>query len=483
MRSLFACLLFCLTGTVFSRAAPAPPNIVLFLVDDLGWMDLRCQGSSYYKTPSIDRLATEGVRFTDAYAACAVCSPTRAAILTGRYPARLLLTQWLPAGRWNPQKHKMKEGRFLRSLPLEEITIAERLRAVGYSTWHVGKWHLGGEPFSMPEHHGFGVNIAGNDHGAPGSYFYPFTGSWEVPTTGIRIHKQAWDGGSEGDYLTDGLTGEVENLIKNQNDNIPFFLYFSYYAVHTPLQGKPELKEKFQAVPKEQQQGKPDYAAMIESVDQSVGRVVSALEKAGKKENTLIIFTSDNGGFAGATNNSPLRANKGSHYEGGIRVPLIISGPELGVQSGKIESKPVISCDIYSTILSFSSSPVPGTDGHNLAPLLTGEGDNTSLAERPLFWHYPHYNRHPSSAPVSIVRKGKWKLIEYLETGKTELYDLESDLGETTDLSNSNTNQAKNLLALLLQWKSEVRAEPMIPNPEIDKIELDAPPAKKSPKL
>ena len=187
IRALLIAVLFAVTATADDR-----PNVVLFLVDDLGWRDLSCQGSEYYRTPNIDALADSGVRFTDAYAACAVCSPTRAAILTGRYPARLMLTQWLPAGRWDPDRHRKREGRFLRSLPLEEFTIAECLRDQGYATWHIGKWHLGGEPFSMPRHHGFDINIAGDDHGAPGSYFFPFKGRWSVPTTGQEVHKQAY---------------------------------------------------------------------------------------------------------------------------------------------------------------------------------------------------------------------------------------------------------------------------------------------------
>ena len=442
------------------------PNVILFLVDDLGWSDLSCQGSSYYQTPHIDALAKTGVRFSNAYAACAVCSPTRAAILTGKYPARLLLTQWLPAGRWSPEKHKMREGRFLRSLPLEEFTLAESLRESGYTTWHIGKWHLGGAPFSLPQHHGFDINIGGDDHGAPGNYFYPFQGKWRLPTTKESISKQAYAGGQDGDFLTDCLTEEAVRLLSQQDRKQPFFLYFPYYAVHTPLQGKKELIAKYEALPEEERQGKPAYAAMIESVDQSVGRIMETLEELELIENTLIVFTSDNGGFAGATNNAPMRANKGSHYEGGIRVPLLIAGAGIERKGGTRIDLPVHSCDLYPTIQALTETPLNLSDGRNLAPLLTGRGEIAFEKSAPIFWHYPHYNRHPSSAPVSIIRSGKWKLIEFLESGKIELYNLSSDIGEKNDLASSQSDLARKLLTQLHQWKIEVRAEPMTPNPE-----------------
>ena len=209
-----------------------PYNIILFLIDDLGWFDLGCQGSSYYRTPHIDRLASEGARFTDAYAACAVCSPTRAAILTGKYPARLLLTDWLPSGRWNP-KAKLREGRRVRSLPVEEYTLAEALRDSGYRTASVGKWHLGSAPFSLPQHHGFDINIAGNGHGAPGNYFFPYNGNWLIPTTNLRVKWNTLSDGKSGQYLTDRLTDEAINFLNSSKEE-PFFLYFSHYGVHTP---------------------------------------------------------------------------------------------------------------------------------------------------------------------------------------------------------------------------------------------------------
>ncbi|MAS92277.1 MAG: sulfatase [Verrucomicrobiales bacterium] len=436
-------------------------NVVLFVVDDLGWMDLSCQGSDYYRTPNIDALAEKGVRFTDAYAAAAICSPTRASILTGKYPARLMLTQWLPAGRWDAKKDKLREGRFLRGLPLEETTLAEALRET-HKTINVGKWHLGGAPFSLPEQHGFDANVGGSEHGAPGSYFYPYTGDWKIPTTGKVVKKITLPDGKEGEYLTDRLTDEAIGLIDSSDE--PFFLYFPFYAVHTPLQAKKELVGKYEAVPKSQQQGNPKYAAMVESVDQNVGRVVAKLKEMGIEDETYIVFTSDNGGFAKATDNSPLRANKGSFYEGGIRVPLIVSGP--GIRKGEISNVPVISNDLYPTILDLlemPAMPYQHMDGISLAAHLK-EGENVD--REALYWHYPHYNQHPSSAPVSVVRKGKWKLIEFFETGEMELYDLGNDPGEEKNLYGEKSEVVTELSADLMEWQKEVNAEPMLPNPQ-----------------
>ena len=426
-------------------------NVILFLVDDLGWRDLGCQGSTYYRTPNIDRLAARGIRFTDAYAACAVCTPTRASIMTGKYPARNLMTQWLPAGRWSASGHRMCEGRFLRSLPLEEVTLAEALRGAGYRTLHVGKWHLGGPPFSLPAHHGFEVNVGGSEHGAPGHYFYPYKGSWKIPTTGERVQKITLPDGREGEYLTDRLTTEALALIEKNRDR-PFFLYFPYYAVHTPLQARKELVSRFNKVPKNERQGSPVYAAMVASVDESVGRVMEKLEELKLAGNTLVIFTSDNGGFAGATRHDPLRANKGSHYEGGIRVPLIVAG--AGVKGeGRVSETPVITNDLYPTILEMlglPSRPHQHVDGVSLAPIVKASGN---IRRKELFWHYPHYNKHPQSAPVSIVRRGKWKLIECLEREEFELYDLEDDIGEKRNLAAKETKLVNELNEVLQGWK------------------------------
>ncbi len=439
-------------------------NVVFFLVDDLGWRDLSCQGSTYYDTPNIDLLAKSGVRFTNAYATCAVCSPTRSSCLTGKYPARTLITQWLPAGRWSPLKHKKREGRFLRSLPLEEITLAETLKKVGYKNGFIGKWHLGGAPFSLPIHHGFHINVGGDDHGAPGSYFYPFKGKWRLPTTKHDIHKQAYQGGEKGDYLTDLLTSEAESFV-DENYNHPFFLYFSFYNVHTPLQAKAEKIAKYQSRPAGDRQNNPIYAAMLESVDESVGRIISRLKKHKIHRNTLIIFASDNGGFSKATSNFPLRANKGSFYEGGIRTPMIISLPQ-SKSAGQTCEILTNSNDFYPTILSALGLPLlphQHQDGLSLLPWL--KDVDTPAPERSLYWHYPHYNRHPSSFPCGVIRQGPWKLIENYDDDSIELYHLENDLNESQNLAQSEPKKAHDLLKKLQIWKRETRAEPMQSNP------------------
>ena len=444
-------------------AGAAPPNILVILIDDLGWKDLSCYGSTFYRTPNIDRLAEQGVRFTDGYAACAVCSPTRAAILTGKYPARLMLTEWLPSGRWDPQA-KLRSGRFLRQLPLEDVTLAEALREGGYRTGIIGKWHLGGEPFSTPAHHGFDVTIAANDHGNPGDYFFPYNGKWSIPTTNLKATWRVIEGGEKGEYLTDRLTDEADGFIRENQKN-PFFLYLSHYAVHTPLQAKKEMVAPYESVPESERQGKPVYAAMIESVDQGVGKLMATLDELGLAKNTLVIFTSDNGGFAGATDHKPLRGNKGAYYEGGIRVPVIVRWPGVA-KPGSACNVPVTSTDFYPTCLAAAglpAHPAQHRDGLDLRPLLEG-GD--SLDREGLFWHYPHYNSHPSSVPSSVIRKGDWKLIQTFDPEGFELYNLRDDLGETTNVINTETAKADELKRDLEAWRHEVDAEMMEPNPD-----------------
>ena len=459
---LFLLFLFCaFHSALVSKTKQS--NIVLFLIDDLGWKDVGCYGSNFYKTPNIDKLAKEGIRFTDAYAACAVCSPTRAAIMTGKYPARLMLTEWLPSGRWKT-KAKLRSGRFLRGLPLEETTLAEALRKVGYETCIAGKWHLGSEPFSTPGHHGFEVNIGANEHGNPGNYFFPYKGQWSIPTTKLKARWQVLQGGKPGEYLTDRLTDEAISFV-NKHREKPFFLYFSHYAVHTPFQAKKEMIQKYEKVPKAKRQGKPVYAAMVESVDQSVGRIMETLKKLELEEDTVVIFTSDNGGFAGATNHAPLRGNKGSYYEGGIRVPLIIRWPGV-TQAGQVNKTPVTSSDLYPTCLSAAGLPLHPAqhrDGLDLKPLLQGA---QSLDREAIFWHYPHYNQHPSAVPSSVMRKGNWKLIETFDPEGVELYHLGRDLSETTNLAKKEPAKLAELRKELEVWRKEVDAERMEPNPD-----------------
>ena len=456
-------LVFSFIFVHFSSLAEKPLNVVFFLIDDLGWMDIGANGSNYYKTPHIDQLAKEGVRFTNGYAACNVCSPTRAAIMAGKYPARLLLTQWLPSGRWDAKKNKLQEARYLSNLPLEEFTVAEALREGGYKTAFMGKWHLGPLPYYYPEHQGFDINVAGRDYGAPGSYWYPFEGSWRIPTTDLKVFKESPIEGKEGDYLTDRLMEEGDKFIR-ENSEKPFFLMMSLYAVHSPLQGKLEKVARYEKVPEEQRQGDPRYAAMVETVDDGVGRLMTALREEEIEENTLVIFTSDNGGMSKATDNSPLRANKGSNYEGGLRVPVIVKWPGV-TEPGSVSDEPVISTDFYPTILGATGlpkRPLQHVDGVDLSSVLKGR---SRIDRQSLFWHYPHYNQHPQNFPATVIRKGHWKLIEILDTGELELYNLALDVGEQNNLADVHSGLAQSLLAEMRAWRAEVNADPMRSNP------------------
>ena len=462
VESVFTIAAWLIVG-VTAEAAPKT-NVVLILIDDLGWNDVGCYGSKYYRTPHIDALAREGMRFTDGYAACNVCSPSRAAILTGKNPARLLLTQWLPGGRWSAKSNRLREGRYLSNLPLKEVTIAEALREAGYRTAFMGKWHLGTETYYYPQHQGFNINIAGRDYGAPGSYFYPFMGTWKIPTTGQTLKKETPIAGKKGDYLVDRLAEEAEKFIRSTAHK-PFFLMLSHYAVHAPLQGKPDKTARYEQVTAENRQGKPAYAAMVESVDESVGRVMRTLRELKLDERTLVVFTSDNGGFAKATDNSPLRANKGSNYEGGLRVPFIIRWPDQTAPDS-VSSEPVIGMDLYPTILEvtgLAQRPHQHLDGESLVPVLTRK---SGLKRTAIYWHYPHYNQHPSSFPSGVVRAGNWKLIEAFETGKLSLFNLAEDIGETNDVAAEQPGTVAELHRQLKSWREEVGADPMRPNPE-----------------
>jgi len=453
-----------LTTILFSLAAPlaaAPAkNVVIFLVDDLGYKDLGCYGSDYYETPHIDKLAKESLRFTDAYASCAVCTPTRASILTGKYPARILLTNWLPAGRWDANKNKLREGRFLRAMPLEELTLAESLKASGMQNCFIGKWHLGGEPFYYPRHQGFHKNIAGCDHGNPGSYFYPFKGTWSIPSTGKQVKWQTYDGGKKGDFLTDVLTDEAVSFIKKEEK--PFMLYMSYYGVHTPFQAKKEKIAKYAKKAPKLPKHRHIYAGMVESIDDSVGRIIATLKAKGVYEETLIVFTSDNGGNAKATDHRPLRGNKGSYYEGGIRVPFLLKSP--GIKPGE-NSTPIISNDVYPTVLDglgHKLRPHQHIDGLSLMPLTRTE----KLTRVSLFWHFPHYNGHPSAYPSSVIRQGDWKLIVSYDPKNIELYNLKDDISEKNNQAKAMPEMRDKLLADLASWKKFVRAEEMQTNPQ-----------------
>ncbi|MBI3853992.1 MAG: sulfatase [Verrucomicrobia bacterium] len=455
-------IIACCCWVTTTRSVEArPPNFVFILIDDLGWTDLGCFGSTFYKTPNIDRLAEQGMKFTAAYAACPVCSPTRASILTGKYPARLHLTDWLP-GRGDGPSQKLLRPDFLRQLPLAEVTLAEALKPAGYVSASIGKWHLGGKGFS-PEDQGFDLNIAGNDAGSPASYFHPYRNA----NRSIR----SLEDGMPGEYLTDRLTTEAEKFIERHKGK-PFFLYLAHYAVHIPLAAKSELIARFQnAANPGQTHTNAVYAAMIQSVDESVGRVMEKLEELKLADNTVIFFMSDNGGLAvkegpntPSTSNAPLREGKGYLYEGGIRAPLIIRWPGV-IQAGSICHTPVCSIDFFPTILEMAGVKFrQSVDGVSLVPLLKQIGDFKRDA---LYWHYPHY-ANQGGKPGGIIRQGDYKLIEFYEDGHLELYDLKQDIGEKHNLADRMPDKAMALEVKLDAWRRDVKAQMMNPNPNYD---------------
>ena len=445
-------LFFCLQAP--AAQSPRPPNIVLIVADDLGWADIGANGASFYRTPHIDSLARDGVRFTDAYAAAPVCSPTRAALLTGKHPARLHLTDWLP-GRLDRPDQKLARPSIRQHLPLEEVTLAEMLRGSGYVSAHIGKWHLGGDGFG-PLEQGFAVNIAGDHTGTPMSYFAPF-GRDGRSMPGLER-------ATDGEYLTDRLTDEALRFV-DANRGRPFFLYLSHYAPHIPLRAKPELVERHRARAAAATQGNAVYAAMIESLDDSVGRVLATLQALGLGNDTVVIFTSDNGGLSTregpdtpATSNAPLRNGKGYLQEGGIRVPLLVRWPGQ-VRRGAIERTPVSSVDLFPTLAELAK--VPGrqaVDGTSLEALLRGA---QPLPPRPLYWHYPHYSnqvRSPGApaggGPGAAMREGRWKLIQHFESGFHELYDLESDAGEVKNLADQQPERVLEMGRRLHAWQN-----------------------------
>jgi arylsulfatase A-like enzyme len=433
------------------------PNVVLILIDDLGRNDLGCYGSTYYRTLNIDRLAADGLKFTAAYAACPVCSPTRASILTGKCPARLHLTDWLP-GRPDRPDQRLLRPAFRQQLPLEETTLAEALKAAGYATAHVGKWHLGGDGFG-PKEQGFDVNVAGDHTGTPLSYVAPFQRQGRF-MPGL-VHAP------DGEYLTDRLTAEAEQFIE-QNRDRPFFLYLAHYAVHIPLRAKAELVAHYKAGGRPGTQNNPIYAAMVESVDESVGRVVGKLHDLGLDGRTLVIFTSDNGGLSvaegpntPATTNAPLREGKGFLYEGGIREPLIVRYPGV-IKPGTISDEPVSSIDLSPTVLDFcgvKSDARP--DGVSLTPLANGG----TLGRDALYWHYPHYSNQ-GGRPGSAIRAGDLKLIEFFENDRRELFDLKRDPGEARNLAADRPGDVQELAKKLDAWRRAVGAQAMRPNPD-----------------
>ena len=441
-------------------------NVVLILADDLGWTDLASYGSDLYETPQLDNLARQGTRFTQNYSACTVCSPTRAALMTGKYPARLHITDWSPGQM--PDNPKMLVPNWQKFLPLEETTLAELLRDAGYATATIGKWHLGTDPY-YPQHQGFDFNLAGTDKAAPPSFIAP----WRIPNL---------PEGQPGEYLTDRLATAAAQYIETVKDR-PFFLYLPHFAVHTPIQGRPDLVNKYRGKLKPGlRHTDPRYAAMVESLDAAVGQVVEKLQALNLYDRTLILFTSDNGGriTQATTNNWPLRFGKASAYEGGVRVPLIVRWPGV-TQPGSESSEPAITMDLFSTIIEAagvepismqqdryrSATGSPGRDGRSLLPVLRGE---KAMADRELYWHYPHHQHYQlgGTMPYSAIRAGDHKLIEFHDDQRVELYDVRTDIGEQHNLAIERTDLTNQLRNQLHRWREQVSAQMPSPNPRYD---------------
>ncbi len=447
------------------------PNVLFILADDFGYHDMSCTGSKFYETPNIDKIAGQGMIFTHGYAACPVCSPSRASILTGKFPARHGITDWIGAAsgeKWRNEKRftKLLPPDYVHRLPSEYVTLPEAMKQSGYKTFFAGKWHLG-EKGSWPEDHGFDINIGGWDAGSPkGGYFSPY----ENPNL---------QDGKDGENLSMRLAQETVRFLKENNPKqtgTPVFAYLSFYAVHGPLETTQEKWSKYRQkaenigiastgftmghfLPIRQVQDNPVYAGLVEQMDDAVGIVLNALKDMGLTENTIVIFTSDNGGVAAgdafATSNLPLRAGKGYQFEGGIREPYFIKVPGL-TRGGEKCDTPVSGTDFYPTLLELcgiEQRPEEHSDGVSLVPLLKGK----EFPERPLIWHYPHYGNQ-GGEPSSIIRKGDWKLIHYYEDGHVELYNLKADPSESDDVSGNNQKLAGQLHGELFDYLAAVGA-------------------------
>jgi arylsulfatase A len=439
-------------------AAPVkkPLNFVYIIIDDLGWSDTEPYGNKVIDTPNLARLAKESARFTEAYASCPVCSPSRASVMTGQYPARIGLTDFIPGTRQRPTARLITPD-FLQHMPHEADNLAKALKTEGYTCGNVGKWHLGGEGY-LPTDQGFDVNIAGDDRGHPASYFGPE----QFPKMDL----------SSGESLNERLGTEGAKYIEANKDN-PFFLYAGHYAVHGPIQARPELVAKY----RQRNTGviNPTYCALVESMDSAVGKVLAAIDKAGIRDHTVIFFTADHGGlrFEGkapnpVTTNAPLRAGKGHVYEGGIRIPLLVSWPEV-TRPGAVIDTPVCNIDWLPTVsraLNMDlSSPIDGVD---VMPVLRGK----KVAERPLYWHYPHYSPQGGN-PAGAVRVGDWKLIEFFDDSRLELYNLKEDIGEKRNLVLREPKRAEEMHAILKQWRTSVSAKMPTPNPRYNPATAD----------
>ncbi len=473
----------CLEQSVLALASPPlkknKPNIIFILIDDMGWKDAGFMGSKFFETPNIDKLASQGMIFTDAYANAANCAPTRACLLTGQYTPRHGIYTVNNSDRGKSKHRRLIPTENTKILDTKHVTIAEALKVADYVSASMGKWHMGDLPTHGPCEQGFDVNIAGRHWGSPsgGGYHAPY----KYPNC------QEPKGGR---YLTDRLTDEAIKFIE-QNKEKPFFLYLTHYAVHTPIQSKKELADRYKNKPKSNGQGSPEYAGMLDSVDQGVGRIMQKLDELKLNENTVVFFFSDNGGVAGVTDVQPLRGTKGMFYEGGIREPMIVRWTGQ-IKAGTKCSVPVIGLDFFPTMLELAGTQKPKDkllDGLSIVPLLNGA---KSLGRKALFWHFPAYLQAGGNIkgesrdskfrtrPVSVIRKGDWKLLMFheewvLDGGRekiatnnaVELYNLKDDIGESNNLVNENIAKRDELLDDLLNWIKETNAPiPNKPNPQ-----------------
>lgn len=436
------------------------PNVIFINVDDLGWKDVGFMGGDFFETPNIDKLASESMVFLRSYSAAGNCAPSRACLMTGLNTPRHGVYTVSPSARGDKKSRKLIPIENTDSLLLKDITMAELFKMAGYTTGIFGKWHLGKDPTEQ----GFEVNVGGGLRGNPGrdGYFSPYNDLSNL------------ESGPEGENLTDRLTQESIQFIRDNKDS-PFFVYLPFYAVHTPLQAKEELVTKYKGKVNSRNIS-PVYAAMVETVDQNVGKLLKSLEELSLKENTIIIFTSDNGGIRSISTQEPLRAGKGSYYEGGIRVPCTIKWPGTDM-AGEIIGEPISNLDFFPTFMELLNVDIPNyvSDGKSLMPLLSGR----DMGERPLFWHFPIYleaydpemddGRDPlfRTRPGSVVMQGDWKLHYYYEDNAIELYNLRDDIGERNNLEASNPAKVKELLSLLKVWLKETMAPiPKVPNPD-----------------
>lgn len=461
--------LFLLAAIAASTAPGAPatrPNVVVLLADDLGWADLGCYGSTFHETPHLDRLAAEGVRFTTFYTAGSVCSPTRASLMTGKYPARTGVTDWIP-GMAVPAKAALAPKPTRKALSAEEITVGHAFKEAGYQTFYAGKWHLGPTAGGLKAY-GFEQYVGDED------------GDEEEPAAGGRKNRAAKL--SRRRTSTERLTQASLEFLATRNGAKPFFLMLSYHDPHTPIQPMPAHVERYRAklaalpaapAPVAEHSGltrarqdNPDYASMVASIDASVAQIRARLSSLGLAENTIVVFASDNGGLAtqkkpGPTSNAPLRSGKGWLYEGGIRAPLIVHLPRAA-GAGRVYPTPILSTDLYPTLLELAGLPARAAqhvDGVSFAGLLRGD---PAPAPRPLFWHYPHY--HGSTwAPGAAVRDGDWKLIEFYDPAATELYNLTADPGERRDVAKTNAAKVAELRSRLQGWQRSTGA--VVPGP------------------